>query len=302
MKKAVLMGLLMLIAGRSVFAQVGGGAISRESSGNPAQNERNKRLPVAPGANLSPEDRLATFIDAGVLINVKADEYVAVFALSQQEKTAADADTKINANIAAFKAAVKRLGIKESDIFVDFVLQNRVYTFEVDEKLNSAKEKLLGFELKKNVSIRFQNKALLDQLTSSASRLGIYDLVKVDYIVKDIPAIQLRLQTETTRILQAKLARYQNFGVKSLAAAQIVVDSPSIYYPLANYASYQAAQSNSIDLNTNRYTTESALKPSTFYFNPLDGNGFDLVINPVILEPVVQFTSYVKVKCSAPKP
>lgn len=34
---------------------------------------------------------------------------------------------------------------------------------------------------------------------------------------------------------------------------------------------------------------------ATFYFDPLDGNGFDTVINPVILEPVVQFTLYLKV-------
>ena len=31
-------------------------------------------------------------------------------------------------------------------------------------------------------------------------------------------------------------------------------------------------------------------------FNGLDGDGFDQVINPVVIEPVVQFTLYLKVK------
>jgi hypothetical protein len=41
---------------------------------------------------------------------------------------------------------------------------------------------------------------------------------------------------------------------------------------------------------------EQARKPRTFYFNALTGDGFDRVVNPVVLEPVVQFTLYVKVK------
>ena len=32
------------------------------------------------------------------------------------------------------------------------------------------------------------------------------------------------------------------------------------------------------------------------FFNALDGNGFDKVVNPVVIEPVVQFTLYLKVK------
>jgi hypothetical protein len=42
-----------------------------------------------------------------------------------------------------------------------------------------------------------------------------------------------------------------------------------------------------------------ARKSRTFYFNPLGADGFDAVINPIIIEPVVQFTIYVKVKYAA---
>ncbi len=37
-------------------------------------------------------------------------------------------------------------------------------------------------------------------------------------------------------------------------------------------------------------------KTSTFYYSPLDPAGFDAVINPAGVEPVVQFTLYLKVK------
>ncbi len=45
-----------------------------------------------------------------------------------------------------------------------------------------------------------------------------------------------------------------------------------------------------------RFTVQLARKGTTFVFNGLSGDGFDQVINPVVLEPVVQFTLYLKVK------
>ncbi len=37
-------------------------------------------------------------------------------------------------------------------------------------------------------------------------------------------------------------------------------------------------------------------KSRTFYYNPLSADGFDRVIDPVVLEPVVQFTLYLKLR------
>ena len=34
----------------------------------------------------------------------------------------------------------------------------------------------------------------------------------------------------------------------------------------------------------------------TFYFNPLNADGFDRVIAPVVVEPAVQFTLYLRLK------
>ena len=37
-------------------------------------------------------------------------------------------------------------------------------------------------------------------------------------------------------------------------------------------------------------------KGLTFFFSALTADGFDTVLNPVVIEPVVQFTLYLKVK------
>ena len=64
------------------------------------------------------------------------------------------------------------------------------------------------------------------------------------------------------------------------------------------YDSYTAYESEEIssDYYRQRYTVQGARKSRTFFFNALNADGFDYVINPVVIEPVVQFTLYLKVK------
>src|SRR5262249_18228814 len=127
----------------------------------------------------------------------------------------------------------------------------------------------------------------------------IYDLIKVDYVVKDTQAVADRLADEAAKIIQRKRSRYETLlGTKTTGPAQVVVDKPSIYFPSDLYDSYIAFEAEDIDRDQvrSRYTVQGARKSRTFYFNPLTGNGFDRVVNPVVVEPVVQFTLYQRVR------
>ena len=98
-----------------------------------------------------------------------------------------------------------------ADVFVDFIAQHKIYGFDVTG--NIAKEKLVGFDLKKNVSIRYTDQTLLDKLTAAASRSQIFDLVKVDYIIKDLNKIQDRLTEEAARVLKQKTSSIKSYFV-----------------------------------------------------------------------------------------
>jgi uncharacterized protein YggE len=237
------------------------------------------------------------FIEASVLMNVKADEYVAVLGITEEGTTVADCARKMDDTVRAFSDALKSLGVSEEDLFVDYIAQNRIYGFEVTGDI--AREKLVGFELKKNVSIHYKDRSLLDQFVAAAARAQIFDLIKVDYIVRDTASIRERLAAEAARVVRQKAARYeQTLGTRLRPPAQVYAERPAIYYPADLYDSYTAAESEDISSATyrQRYTVQGARKSRTFYFNPLDANGFDEVINPVVLEPVVQFTLYLKAK------
>ena len=63
-----------------------------------------------------------------------------------------------------------------------------------------------------------------------------------------------------------------------------------------------ASEDVSPDYYRERYTIQRARKSRTFFFNPLTAAGFDAVINPVVIEPVVQFTVYLKLKYEIEQP
>jgi uncharacterized protein YggE len=237
------------------------------------------------------------FVEASVLINVKADEYVATFGLAQEGATVGECQRGLDATIGKFTGELRALGIAADDLFVDFVAQNKAYGFEVEGDV--AREKLVGFELKKTISIRYKDRSLLDKFVVAAARVQIYDLIKVDYVVKDAAAVQDRLAEEAARVLKRKAARYEKLlGTKLRPPAQVYAERSSVYYPSEMYDSYTAAESEEVTASSyrQRFTVQGARKGKTFYFNGLDGDGFDEVIGPVLLEPVVQFTCYLKVK------
>ena len=290
----IALGLLILspcvcraqVSGNSAFTQPGG--MSRAE-----QNEKSRRILTRDEMPLKAD---SMYLDASVLMNVKADEYVAVFGVMQEGATVDECQKKMNDAIQAYTGKLKALGVESSDIFVDYIAQNRVYGFDVTSDI--AREKLTGFEIKKNVSIHYMDYAFLDKFVSAAAQLQIYDLIKVDYLLKNTQAINARLMNEAMLILKHKADRYEKLLNQRIKPVQVVADKPGIYYPTDMYNSYNAFETE--DVNTGyyrqKYVVQSVRKSRTFYYNGLTSDGFDLVINPVIIEPKIQCTLYLKTR------
>ncbi len=275
----------------------GGTAGYGQSATGNAQAEQNERSKRATTRENMPPNGKSMFLEASVLMNVKADEYVALFGITQEGNTLAECGEKMEAVLRQFLGALKPLGIGQKDFFVDFAVQNKIYVYELTG--TTAREKLAGFELKKNVAIHYRETASLDKLLAAAASAQVYDLIKVDYIVKDPTPIQNQLMEEAARILKQKAARYERlFAIHLQSPAQLYVESPSIYYPTDMYDSFTAFEAEDVNINEYRqkYVIQSARKSRTFYFNALSGRTFDSVVNPVVTEPVIQFTLYLKMK------
>jgi uncharacterized protein YggE len=273
-------------------AQIAGGAGTFGRGGNGALNQelgkRGVRNPPPPDAN-------STFVDASVLLNRRADEYVAVFGISQEGKDIKDARSKIDSIVEAFVRSLASLGVLPADVYVDFVSQNRVYGFQVEA--DTAREEIVGFEVKKNIAIHYKSAKLIDRLTDVASEAGIFDLIKVNYLVKDVKSIQKQLMVEAGKVVKEKIAnRASALGIKAGPVGQIYTEDYASYYPTEMYSTYVAAESQEVIGYRPNLVTIMARKSNTAYFDPLGQQTFDTVINPVVTEPVVQFTLYLRVR------
>ena len=222
------------------LAQVGGGSVYAQGQGNgKASAEISERAKRTLAPDEKPTDATSVFIDASVMINVRADEYVAIFGINQEGATPQECSQKANAVIDQFAAELKSLGIGSNEMYVDFVAQNKIYGYEVSSDI--AKEKLTGFELKKNVSIHYKDKSLLDRLVAAAARSQIFDLIKVDYVVRDIGAVHTQLMEAAARVIKLKVANDERLlGIRLRKSPQIYAEKYASYSPTEMYDSYTA--------------------------------------------------------------
>lgn len=268
---------------------------SAQESGNRNYNAQ-RRKPVTNSGDLlvTSNGKDLYMVEASVAMNVKADAYVAVFGLSQEAPTAAESNNKVNNLTAAFTRELNALGVKSSDVYVDFITQNKVYDFTTAGNVTT--EKLTGFETKKNIAVRYTDREILEKIIASAAKNSIFDLIKVDYVVSDMKSVKARLYEEAVKIIKQKETAYANsFNVK-MSPSNIANEKYDAFYPGELYAGYQAYESgNTYGDYENRRVIQQR-KTKTFYYEPLDASDYDLVINQMGIEPMVQFTLYMRVQ------
>lgn len=240
----------------------------------------------------------STFIiEASVLQNVIADGYVATFGLAEEAPTLKECNEKIDQRIKEFINALTKLGIVKTDIFIDMTSQNKIYDYKISGDL--AEEYLQGFELKKNVMVKFSHIGDLDPMVIAASGIEIYDLVKVDYIVNDLNAVHTQLFNVATDIINQKKGLYASITNARLSpTSEIYADQFYSFYPDQLYSSYQAYESGNVSGSgyNNNYTTKDIRKSATYYYNKINYSGFDKVINPYVTEPAVEFVLTLQMK------
>lgn len=289
MKKAFLIFGLLFFVNSVCFAQESGNRIY----GNQGYSQ-NKRNPPLGDGNLMSSGNFQ--IEASVLLNIKPDSFVAVFGVAQSAQGADESNTKVNTQIDEFTKNLSGLGITKSDIYVDFITQNRIYDFEV--KGDVAQQFLQGFETKKTIAVKYKSRDLFEKILSAAAKAQIFDLIKVDYIVSDFDSVREKLFDEATKVIKQKEVRYRTAFDMTMKAIGLAVEKYDAFYPAERYENYQAYESGSAQNTSynNGKTFVYLRKGSTFFYEPLNGNKFDRIINPIGIEPTVQFTVYLQVQ------
>jgi len=294
MKKVIYILFLIITCAYSVNAQVMGGAQYN------VHNDLSRTSSIV--GKLEPNDK-EILISINGLMNVVADSYVATFNLIQVGETTDDVDKKMNGRIDSFRNNLKLIGINDKDITIDLVSVVPNYDIQTESKIfsKSYNEQPAGFEMQKNICVHYTKSDQLDAIMSAALKAEIYDLVKSDYFIKDISSLKDSLRIACMEELNRKIKSYEPAGIKFDSMKKSILDNNITVLPASRYFTYQAFARPSLNSIKKKYAYNEAAKPITKYYQPIDYTQYDVVINPVITQPVVQLSYSVTVKYILPE-
>lgn len=290
-KTSFLISLILLIA-NTAYSQDAGNLIY--------QNPEQFRLPDN-NINIQWTNSGDLLFSIKGLSNVEADSYVAIFSLSQIGKTTEEVNQLIDERIDLVKNAIK--GKPNVQLYLDMISFVPMYEYEVEKKIFSKKtynEVPIGFELKKNLHIQYQDPALLNELIAVCAKAEIYDIVRVDYFSDNLVDKKKELMTQAQSLIKEKVEHYELLlGEELDTLRKEVVDGFKVLYPVESYKSYQVYNSSSLNLKKPA-NVNNADKSRTLYYQPVIDKEFDFVINPVIIEPVIQVMYEIKLMIRRP--
>ncbi|MTB51007.1 DUF541 domain-containing protein [Lewinella sp. W8] len=290
---------------------LGATSLPAQVMGNYQQQNNNTAINYR--ANFRGVQRAATFLDASneveitinALSNQPASSYVAVFSVFQAGKTVSSTNEQMNDRISGVKTALRSLGVPEADIYIDMVNFLPTYAFASEKKIFSRKtltEVPTGFQLQKNIHVRYRDPALLDQIVTAAAGQEVYDIIKVDYQVDRPQDIYTELRQMTFAYLDTLTQIYSEQGIGLDSAYVITAENAWVAYPADRYKSYTAFAAQQLTAQErDEAVVDKIDKPTLRFYDPIPANDYDLVINPDLLAPAAQFSYSLKVRFVLPE-
>ncbi|WP_179354091.1 SIMPL domain-containing protein [Winogradskyella vidalii] len=242
-------------------------------------------------------------VDVKALQNASATTYTAIFNVAQIGPSAEATNQLMKERIDSIKERLNEKGITQNSIVIDVISFTPMYEVEVTKKLFSKTytEVPKGFELQQNIHIQFTKTNQFEAILEACAQSEVYNLVKVDYYIENIQEVYKNLQDELLKLIEEKKAYYEVLGFDMSDYNVAIADDKYCYFPKDFYRSYQAYNSISIEALDRQKGVTTAKKQTSYYYQPLTYETYDVVINASILEPVVQIGMHIKLAFT-PKP
>ncbi len=305
MKRIILLNFIV-IAGQTIFGQAAGNYVysqkgttnERTAKTDNAYYNNNYTYQAAYPVVVNEKDSVIN-LTVNVLMNVDPNAYVAILGTSQVSETVESSHQMINDRIDSFINAIKLFGIKNTDTYIDFISQFPIFEIEIEKKLfsKSYNEIPKGFEIKKNVHVRFSDINILEKLLIEAAKKEMYDIIKVDYIINDYEAIYDSLRVTAIRVIDEKLKDFKRLGIKYDAMYSKVEESVQSTYPFERYSNYTPFNSSSnTKTSSGKNINSGSTKSQYLFYDKLPYSAYDVIINPDVVKPHVQFSYKMTVK------
>ena len=150
-----------------------------------------------------------------VLYNAAPSSYMAIFHMNQAGKKVQDIDSLMSKRVAKLIAQSHSIGLKKEDFYTDMIALVPIFEKEKKTFGKNYTQVPKGFEMQKNLHVRYKNAAQLDALFTLAAQCEIYDLIKVEYFFDSTEMANQILKNKAVQVLNQKLKNYKQIDRKS---------------------------------------------------------------------------------------
>ncbi|MCB9245459.1 MAG: SIMPL domain-containing protein [Flavobacteriales bacterium] len=243
-------------------------------------------------------------LDIDVLMNVEASSFSAVFNIRQVGETAVSVNEIMDKRLSEFAAALGDIGIDKGSIVTDLISQTPIFGIEKERKLftKTLNEVPLGFELEKNLIIRYSKYSDLERIVRIASNHEIYELVKVDFFAMDPSHYYDTMRIAAVNYAKQVVNQLKPVGIRLDTMRMNWSEQTSAIYPITRYQQYTPMSKpgySTLLANRGSTTLETVPSPS-LYYNHLAFSNFEVVLHPLVDQPVIQYVMNLKVRFSYP--
>lgn len=224
------------------------------------------------------------------IYNERATAQIATFSIMQLGKTAEEATTLIDERIGNVMKELNSFN-KEIEIASDMISFVPTYDYAVEKKIFNPKtynEQPSGFELKKNILIKFKNNNDFDRIVAVCGKNEIYDLAKVDYVTTNFDGVRFQMQKKAMEQFKDYMANYSLIMNTDLNKKEkIIQEGFNVTYPMESYRSYQAFSQADASFDP-KSVVHNIKKNTTEYYNAAMVKDHNFIFNADITEPTIQ--------------
>jgi hypothetical protein len=237
-----------------------------------------------------------------ILYNAAPSSYMAIFHMNQAGKKVQDIDSLMSKRVAKLIAQAQSIGLKKEDFYTDMIALVPIFEKEKKTFGKNYTQVPKGFEMQKNLHVRYKNAAQLDALFTLAAQCEIYDLIKVEYFYDSTETANQILKNKAVQVLNQKLKTYKQMGISLDTNFRMVQEQRHQYFPIDEYRSYSPLAVSTLeadevsDAAKSGIPQQSSTQRTTMFYNQVSSDGFDAVINPAPLAPTIQFVYNVDVR------
>lgn len=303
--KKIFFALVLSACFINTYAQVSGNVnYAAEGNYNYNNNTNTTAYTNLPNAQIIPNSRYV-ILDVQILSNQKANAYIAIFNLTQMGPNAAETNKLLTDRYNGFAQEIQNVGVPKSDIYLDMVSFVPVFEYEKEKKLFSKtyNEVPKGFQMQQNIHVKYTDANMLGKIIAVATKYEIYDLVRVDYIVENQEAVYVEMREKAVAHLNKEIELYaEKMGVELESGYRTIAEDKKVVFPNNRYSSYAAFSNVSLGGVPEKGKVLDMYKPQTQYYDRMPYDDFDIIINPVVVEPAVQFMYDMKVQIVLKEP